>query len=412
MQKQNTIHNKIENIENSKPEIKNKNELNDKSKNNNSNNNLTNNSSSKEKEILDEIKDKERRLKILEQIEERRKIKELQSKREKERIRKALLGVTNIVVNKNGLNNLGNTCYMNTCLQLLIHCSPFIEKLFIEEPKEKLSKDFYNLCNSQLSNISKPIELKNEFANKHKSYIGYNQHDTQEFCRLFLEDISNEMNKVKIKPPYIELKDENKNKIQLNYEYDKIFKRREDSIVVDTFYGQIINIFQCKCGFETYSYEKFLDVPLLMKDKGKQKINHLLENFFKIDKIDWNVNCKECKKKKEHKKIVKIAYPPEILILSLQRYDIRMKKKNNCKIEFNENIDLKKFSDQDCCGNYSTKYNLIGIGNHIGSMDFGHYFAFINIQNQWYEFNDSSCNEINKLNHVSETAYILVYERE
>ena len=300
MQKQNTIHNKIENIENSKPEIKNKNELNDKSKNNNSNNNLTNNSSSKEKEILDEIKDKERRLKILEQIEERRKIKELQSKREKERIRKALLGVTNIVVNKNGLNNLGNTCYMNTCLQLLIHCSPFIEKLFIEEPKEKLSKDFYNLCNSQLSNISKPIELKNEFANKHKSYIGYNQHDTQEFCRLFLEDISNEMNKVKIKPPYIELKDENKNKIQLNYEYDKIFKRREDSIVVDTFYGQIINIFQCKCGFETYSYEKFLDIPLLMKDKGKQKINHLLENFFKIDKIDWNVNCKECKKKKKN----------------------------------------------------------------------------------------------------------------
>ena len=45
-------------------------------------------------------------------------------------------------------------------------------------------------------------------------------------------------------------------------------------------------------------------------------------------------------------------------------------------------------------------------------MDFGHYFAFINIQNQWYEFNDSSCYEINKLNHVSETAYILVYERE
>ena len=44
-------------------------------------------------------------------------------------------------------------------------------------------------------------------------------------------------------------------------------------------------------------------------------------------------------------------------------------------------------------------------------MDFGHYYAFINIQNKWYEFNDSSCYEI-KLNKISETAYILVYERE
>ncbi len=122
-------------------------------------------------------------------------------------------------------------------------------------------------------------------------------------------------------------------------------------------------------------------------------------------------NVKNVKKKKEHKKLVKIAYPPEILILSLQRYDVRIKKKNNCKIEFNENIDLKKFSDKECIGNYSTKYNLIGIGNHTGSMDFGHYYAFINIQNKWYEFNDSSCYEI-KLNKISETAYILVYERE
>ncbi len=78
---------------------------------------------------------------------------------------------------------------------------------------------------------------------------------------------------------------------------------------------------------------------------------------------------------------------------------------------FTENIDLKKFSDKDCVGDYSTKYNLIGIGNHTGSMDFGHYYAFINIQNKWYEFNDSSCYEI-KLNKISETAYILVYERE
>ena len=36
-----------------------------------------------------------------------------------------------IIPSLTGLNNLGNTCYINTCLQNLIHCSSFINK-FLE----------------------------------------------------------------------------------------------------------------------------------------------------------------------------------------------------------------------------------------------------------------------------------------
>ena len=349
---------------------------------------------------------------MIKEIENRRKSKEIEFKKLRDKIRKTELLVTTITSNKNGLENLGNTCYMNTCLQLLIHCTPFLLKLFKEEPQEKLSKEFYNLCNNQLVECSTPRNLKTLFGNKHRRFRGFYQQDTQEFCRLFLEDISSEMNRVKIIPPYMELDYSNKSKIELNSEYDKVFRRREDSIIVDTFYSQIINIFKCKCGYESYSYQKILDIPLLFIGNGTQKINNLLEKFFEGDFIDWGVECKNCDKIEKHKKIVKFAYPPEILILSLQRYDPKTKKKNNCEVKFSEELNIKKFSDIDCCGDFSTKYNLIGIANHFGDLNFGHYYAFINIDKTWYEFNDNSSFPCEKVDKSSEAAYILFYERE
>jgi len=96
-------------------------------------------------------------------------------------------------------------------------------------------------------------------------FSGYQQHDSQEFCRILLEDISMDLNRVKNKPKYEELKTENKSKIQLNKDYHKLYLKREDSIVVDYFYGQLCNIFICSnCNLETYSYEKFLDIPILL----------------------------------------------------------------------------------------------------------------------------------------------------
>ena len=359
---------------------------------------------------LDKQKDIERRLQKIKELEEKRK---KDDEKKKEKIIKIKKLVETIILNKNGLINLGNTCFMNTCLQLLIHCSPFLEKLFFEnQTKKRLTNEFCNLCQNQLDNCSSPKNFKNIFSELHSQYKGNQQHDTVEFCRLLLEDISKEMNRITVIPPYIKLDDNNKTKIELNLEFDKIFKRREDSLVIDTFYGQIINIFRCKCGFESYSFEKFLDIPLLFKkNNNNQNLNSLIKDFFEEDEIQWGEKCKQCQKKGKQKKVVKITYPPEILILSLQRYDKKGNKKNNSDVAFSENINLKDFSDKDCCQEFSTKYNLIGIGNHTGSINFGHYFAYININNEWFEFNDKSCFKCDKFITNSSKVYMLVYKR-
>ncbi len=128
-------------------------------------------------------------------------------------------------------------------------------------------------------------------------------------------------------------------------------------------------------------------------------------------KFNGEKNVNNVKKKQNKKKLLKITYPPEILILSLQRYDKKGNKKNNSDVVFSENINLKDFSDKDCCQEFSTKYNLIGIGNHTGNINFGHYFAYININNEWFEFNDKSCFKCDKFITNSSKAYMLVYKR-
>ena len=303
---------------------------------------------------------------------------------------------------------------MNTCLQLLIHCPPFIDRLIEISPNNKLSGEFYKLCKNQSysNKATYPREIKMQFAKNHREYNGYHQHDTQEFCRLFLEDLSKELNKVNFRPSYKELDDNGKSKEELNKEYDLLFKRREDSIIIDTFYGQLINIFKCECGFESYSFEKVLDLPLLFNEYERiQNLDKLLDKYFESDSLEWGSKCQQCKKIKEHIKEVKIAYPPEILILSLQRINERTGRKNTSIVEFKEEIDLSKYFEFSCTKNYSSKYKLISTGNHAGSMEYGHYTANVNILGNWYEFNDERCDKCKSFKNCSSSVYVLMFQR-
>ena len=328
--------------------------------------------------------------------------------------------ISSITKSKIGLRNLGNTCFMNTCLQNLIHSELFIIKLFSKSSllssKTKISKQFYSLCNevSSCSSTScSPYDFKSAFGSKHSMFSGYAQHDTQEFCRILLEDMNSELNEVLHPAPYKELSTLNKTKIECDKEFDEVFRKRENSLIMDVFYGQLINIFKCECNFETYSFEKILDLPLLLpKEKISIDIKDLLKNYFECERIKFETKCENCKKKEWHTKEIKISQPPNILILSLQRQNPRTGTKNNSYVDFTDELDMSVYLDHECWNKNDAKYSLYGIGNHSGSIDFGHYYAYIKINNSWYEFNDSSVSPYSKgTNNSSRLAYILFYKK-
>ena len=259
-------------------------------------------------------------------------------------------------------------------------------------------------------NISDFINL---LGIKHKIYEGSMQNDSQEFCRILLEDISRELNEVKGQVLYrlLSNSDQKSKKLRDN-DFFKNFSKREKSIITELFYAQIINIFICECKSEIYSFQKILDFPLLFPKKVNDNtitLNELLKLYFETEYIDFDVNCEKCQNKAKHKKEIKITRTPEILILSLQRID-ENKKKLKYLVNFEENLDISEFVDKDCGYARECKYQLFAVINHSGGINSGHYYTYLKIEKKdWFGFNDSIVKKIKDISDSSEFAYALFY---
>ena len=254
--------------------------------------------------------------------------------------------------------------------------------------------------------------FKKEFGEKHPTFEGYLQNDSQEFCRVLLEDLSTELNEVKNKKIYKTLtNNDTKTKIARDKEFFLNFKERESSIITEVFYSQIITTFTCECKSSIFSFQKLLDFPLLLPNNPKVNIFDLLKIYFQNEIVEFERKCERCKKVLKHKKQIKISRPPQILILSLQRIDGATQKKNECVVDFPQLLDMSEFIDHECGFDKQPIYSLYAVINHQGSMDYGHYFSYIKFQNtqEWYIFNDSSVKSIGKSIQSFPYAYALFY---
>ena len=330
--------------------------------------------------------------------------------------------ILKIINKKIGIKNLGNTCYINSFIQILLHNPLFLEqfshKIKNNAPNENtLSFNLYKICNAYLNQIENKnsildiSDLVKIFKNKHSQFSGLGQKDTTEFFELFLSDISSELNEVKQIPNYYEIKNSDfLSKIEFFNLYYQNFISREKSIITDLFYSQLISIYKCACEKEIYGLQNILDFPILLSNKKSVELKNLLEKYFNSEDIEFFEECTKCKKTNIiHNKTIKIANPPKILILSLQRKNPLNNTKNNCIVYFDEILNLSNYIDEELCKDSEFNYELYGVINHIGSLEFGHYFTFIKMLNnkKWIEYNDSVVKEIDQLDCTN--AYCLIY---
>ncbi|KAJ1400030.1 Ubiquitin specific protease, conserved site [Sesbania bispinosa] len=176
-----------------------------------------------------------------------------------------------------GLQNLGNTCFMNSALQCLAH-TPKLVDYFLEDYGRELNHDnplgmngeialaFGDLLRKLWAPGASPVAprmFKSKLARFAPQFSGFNQHDSQELLAFLLDGLHEDLNRVKCKP-YTEVKDgDGRPDGEVADEYWHNHLARNDSVIVDVCQGQYKSTLVCPvCRKVSVTFDPFMYLSL------------------------------------------------------------------------------------------------------------------------------------------------------
>lgn len=268
--------------------------------------------------------------------------------------------------------------------------------------------------------VVKPVQFKKQLSKFAPQFSGTYQHDAQELLSFLLDGIHEDLNRVKEKP-YVEDADcDGKHDEKDAIEAWKNYLRRNKSLIVDLFQGQLRNTCRCNvCGHQNIRFEPFMYLSLPISDSC-ETLQDCLDLYISTDELRGENRwyCEKCKKHRDGTKKIDLWILPPILIVHLKRFKYNefghVGSKNNANIRFPlEGWDLSKAVKSK--GSVTPTYDLYAVSNHIGGLRSGHYTAYsmTRFEEQWVEFNDSTPRPISKQTVIqkSAAAYVLFYNR-
>ena len=328
-----------------------------------------------------------------------------------------------------GLANLGNTCYINSCMQILSHCYIFNELidsidtkklnnvedsiLFVEWKNLKdlmWSKNCVIAPNRYLNSIQKiSINKKIEL------FSGFAQNDLPEFLMFIIECFHNSLKrKVEMNIVGNAL---NKTDILAKECYSMIKNMYSEtySELLGLFYGIHVSLLTSPDNKELLSCtpEPFSIINLPIPEKSNScSIYDCLDLYTKPEYIEGNNAWynEKTKQKQNVNKAINFWSLPDVLIIDFKRFNNNNKKINALISTPLTELDLSKYVvgyDKD-----TYKYELFGICNHSGNCLGGHYTAYVkNANKNWYCFNDTQVNAMNEKDVVTNKGYCYFYNK-
>lgn len=322
-------------------------------------------------------------------------------------------------MNPYGLENLGNTCYLNTLIQTLLSISDLpnnLDDIGLSHQLLKICKSFQN---SDVG-IRIPRSMYTTLLKLVYETTKLNLSGQQDICEVFglmmdiIDKESPNSNYVydSIHPLVVEVKQTpiilrkqqrellKQNNLQIYLEH--IFKKKMSKTVIskfsNMFQGYLLRILDCPlCGYVKYGVESYTNMCLDING-----CNSLIDAFNKLstpeildDDNKWN--CGHCKKLVNARKQIIIHTTPIYWYISLKRFTY-LGKKITSLIHFPLQLSIA-----------NNIYTLIAVNNHVGSINNGHYFCYAKRHDEWYIFDDEKVHKINEV--VSQHAYMLLYQK-
>jgi len=324
-----------------------------------------------------------------------------------------------------GLANLGNTCYLNSCIQIFSHTYELTElfkkisqertlnniqdSLLLLEWNKLLNLMWSKNCTVAPYGFLKAIQTVSEFKGR-ELFMGFAQNDMPEFLIFLIDCFHNSLEReVNIKISGVP--QNNNDKIaKVCYKMMQDMYSKNYSELLNLFYGiQVSKISNINKEIRSITAEPFsiLNLPIPLKeDKQNPDIFDCLDLYCKEELLEgenaWYNE--ELKIKEDILKGFCFWSLPEILIMDLKRFTF-----NNKKIHTVVNIPLDKIDLSKYVIGYqkdNSKYQLYAICNHSGSCGGGHYFAYIRTaSDKWIKFNDTEVKEIPENELISDKSY-------
>lgn len=280
-----------------------------------------------------------------------------------------------------GFQNIGNTCYLNSGLQMLVQNKELCKLILKYSDQSELLniignfiKDYY----SESSSILVPSEIKKIVQEKQDLFSGFNQQDSTEFIIYLLDTIDEEIKKV-----------------------DKSSKG------IQHIFGIEFNS-RIKCKFreclKLYNKQEFNNFLLLDINDECTSLEDAYHKFKSGDKLEHDEKyfCENCQTKRIASKRFTIESWPDSLYIWLKRFT----QKGRQVFKNSQELDIPLV--------WRRSNHLHGAVIHYGSLSGGHY-VYVGKQNdKWYLFNDSSVSEItseSELKNLISKAYWLYYKK-